>query len=141
MLVLVVPGEPVAKGRPRTVRIGGGVRTYTPKTTADYEGLVAMLANAEWEGPPMEGPLELRVRFFFSRPKRLMRKKDPRGPIYMDRGKDVDNLLKSLCDGLQKSGALHDDRQIASVFAAKWYAAKGAEPQTTVELYELHPTP
>ncbi|SAK33221.1 endodeoxyribonuclease RusA [Burkholderia multivorans] len=41
-VVFVVPGKPVAKGRPRFVRRGPHVRTYTPEPTERYENLVKM---------------------------------------------------------------------------------------------------
>lgn len=39
--------------------LGGGSRTYTPKATADYEGLLSHAARAAMRGrPPMECPVE-----------------------------------------------------------------------------------
>ena len=42
----VVPGKPVAKGRPRFARHGAHVRTFTPEATERYENLVKMAARA-----------------------------------------------------------------------------------------------
>ncbi|HIE4837470.1 TPA: DnaB-like helicase C-terminal domain-containing protein [Burkholderia multivorans] len=58
-VVFVVPGKPVAKGRPRFVRRGPHVRTYTPEPTERYENLVKMAAReAMRDDEPYAGSIE-----------------------------------------------------------------------------------
>jgi Holliday junction resolvase RusA-like endonuclease len=48
MIRFVVPGAPIAKGRPRTGRTRAGAPIhYTPARTRSYEGLVALAAQRE----------------------------------------------------------------------------------------------
>ena len=44
VLDVVIPGQPVGKGRPKFVRATG--RAYTPKGTAEWERSAAYGANA-----------------------------------------------------------------------------------------------
>jgi len=44
LIEITIPGEVVAKGRPRFSRHGGSVRTHTPTKTLNYERLVKMYA-------------------------------------------------------------------------------------------------
>lgn len=44
MIELTIPGEVIAKGRPKFTSRGGYARAYTPKKTRDYEALVKYYA-------------------------------------------------------------------------------------------------
>ena len=62
-----VDGAPVPKGRPKFARRGNFVSTYTPKTTLQYEDLIAYGAKrAMGASEPLETALE--VFFYFSIP-------------------------------------------------------------------------
>ena len=43
----VIPGEPVAKGRPKFSTRGGFVKAITPEKTANYETLVKLAFKQE----------------------------------------------------------------------------------------------
>jgi len=104
-----VPGVPKVKERPRVLKNG---RTYTPKSTALYEALIA----EKYAGPVFTGPVRLDVVFEAERTViRLIPLKGEDKPKL--RG-DIDNYLKALQDGLVKAGAL-DDNQIVQVRARK----------------------
>tara|TARA_R100001129_G_scaffold69966_2_gene47710 strand:- start:18806 stop:19234 length:429 start_codon:yes stop_codon:yes gene_type:complete len=134
-----VPGEPVAKQRPkaRMVRIGGGrmtVKMRTPKKTLDYE---AKVAESCADIPRFEpGPIRVAVVFVFERPKRLMRKKDPQGRVWKTTRSDVDNCLKALLDGM--AGLWSDDAVVCDVRAEKYYAAKGEKPHAAVMIEAIN---
>lgn len=51
-LSFTIPGNPVAKARPRVVRHGGRVMTYTPAQTRIYEDAVRVYARLAWRGKP-----------------------------------------------------------------------------------------
>lgn len=105
-LVFVVPGEPVAKERPRFAKVKKKgsreerVVTYTPKTTAHYEQLVRLhalrgRAIARWPEPRTEDRFSVSIE---------LRLRDPKP-------RDLDNFAKSILDGLQPV-VLRNDAQV-----------------------------
>ena len=87
---IVIPGVPVAKGRPKFSARGGFARAYTPSKTANYETLVKLSAvNAGIE--KTEGPLRVSIAAFW--PMRgAPRKKIPRPIEPKTTRPDVDNV-------------------------------------------------
>jgi Holliday junction resolvase RusA-like endonuclease len=80
----------------------GGV--YTPKTTVDYEKLVAAAWNDKFGMLALNGKLRVIIN------------------IYTDRHakQDVDNLAKSILDGMQRAGAFSEgDEQVYSLGVMK----------------------
>lgn len=109
-----VPGQPIAKGRPRFV----GGHAITPERTREYEQRVAIyarnaLALAGLE--PLAGDLRIAVRFYLP-----SRRSAP----------DLDNLIKAALDGC--NGILYaDDRQVAHL--ESWKGYDPADPRTEIE--------
>jgi len=99
MYKVVVKGKPVAKQRPRLV----GTRVYTPKETHDYEALVRTAARRAGV-KAIVGSVSLSVSFYMPTKHHV----------------DVDNLLKSVMDGLN-GVAYEDDTQVVHVQAWKSY--------------------
>lgn len=96
-----IPGRPVPKGRPRMTKSGG---VYTPKTTVDYEKIVAGAWYDKYGMLSLDGKLRVTIN------------------IHTDRHakQDVDNLAKSILDGMQRAGAFtHGDEQVYSLGAIK----------------------
>jgi crossover junction endodeoxyribonuclease RusA len=114
MLSFVVPGQPIAKGRPRFV----GGHAITPARTKEYEQRVAVYAaNAMAHAGQdlLTGDLAIAVRFYLP-----SRRSEP----------DLDNLIKAALDGC--NGTLYaDDRQVAHLVGWKGYDA--ADPRTEIE--------
>ena len=97
-----VEGRPVPKGRPRLARNGG---VYTPKTTVEYEVRVSNAWYEKYGSTALEGKLV--VWCFFGT--------DRHGK------QDVDNLAKSVLDGLQRAGAFaQGDEQVYKLTASKF---------------------
>jgi Holliday junction resolvase RusA-like endonuclease len=48
---------------------------------------------------------------------------------------DLDNVLKAVCDALEKAGVIEDDKQIAVHHASKVWAAAGEAPAVHVRLW------
>lgn len=95
----------------------GGV--YTPKTTVDYEKLVASVWFDKYGMLSLDGKLRVTIH------------------VYTDRthNQDVDNLAKTVLDGLQRAGAFtHGDEQVWSLGVIK-YASE--TPQTLVSITRL----
>lgn len=134
LLTFVVPGQPVAKGRPRATSIGGHARMFTPAKTRTYEALVQHRATVAREDAswlmedaghpfPWAGPLRVELVAVFRRPGRLFRKKDPAGRIHHDKRPDLDNVAKAILDGMDKAGVWGDDAQVAELEPKKVYGA------------------
>lgn len=124
ILSFEVPGQPVAKARPRVTRRG----TYTPKRTRDYERAVGEAALVAWAARrvTIAGPVAVEVEFTMKvAQKRLWGNFHPVRP-------DVDNLAKVLLDGLH--AIMADDASVARLSATKRYGEHGS---ARVSIYGL----
>jgi Holliday junction resolvase RusA-like endonuclease len=121
VLRLVVPGEPVAKGRPRFTRKGG---VYTPTRTRQAEDVIrgmviAVTPPADRSSRRLEtGPLVLTCRFYRA----------------TGRTADTDNLVKLVKDAL--NGIVwQDDRQVVQLHAARF--DRQPNPRTEIAVYRM----
>lgn len=133
MIRLTVPGQPVAKGRPRAGTVNGKVRMFTPAKTVNYEGLIALAGQQAMDGAPLiDGPLRLSVTATFAIPASWSKKRVA-GALWHTGRPDGDNLLKAVGDGL--NGVVwKDDSQIAVAEIRKLY---GPTPGLLVEVLPL----
>lgn len=107
MQYLVIPGKPVPKARARVRFYDGRVMSYTPPKTREFEKAIRVYAS------------HAGVRLQRGRLATVM--------IFQTNGPgDIDNLIKSVHDGLNKI-AWEDDRQIKAVLAIKLPIEKGNE--------------
>ncbi len=130
-----VPGDPVAKGRPRATTIGGHARLYTPAKTVSFERRVREAAEAAGVAV-LDGPVHLTVLAVWAWPKSKHRKRKPRGWEYRSGGPDLDNIAKAVADALN-SVAYFDDRQIAKLSCGKYRAAQGLASYTYVSIIQI----
>ena len=128
-----IPGEPQGKGRPRFSRATG--RAFTPKGTAEWERGAAFVIRSDWGRAPIDSPVVAKVTAVFSRPGRLLRKKDPDGRMPCTKKPDVDNVVKCVLDALTMGGALRDDKVVWKVCAEKLYASKDESGCVEIELF------
>lgn len=132
MLKLTIPGEPVAKGRPRVTKWG----TYTPEKTKNYETLVKELFFVKHGQTLLEGPLKMKVQAYFTIPKSTSKKRKELmkiGELRPTKKPDLDNILKIIGDALNEI-AYQDDKQIISASIEKFYSE---EPRVEVEIKEV----
>lgn len=130
---LVIPGEPVPKGRPRINRKTGTV--YTPKRTKDYEEFIKWKLISEYKEIPKMDEIVATVRFYLSIPKSASKKRKERMSKDIERPTktpDIDNLFKSVLDGLNKL-AFEDDKQIVEAHLYKHWSKT---PRTEIKLEE-----
>ena len=122
-VVLVIPGLPVPKGRPRFTRAGFA---YTPEKTRRYEKLVAGLASTKRAGlPPFDCPIKVMVTAFMKTPQMSIKKTADAlaGYILPAVKPDIDNLAKAALDAC--NGIIwRDDALICSLLVKKRYAAE-----------------
>lgn len=102
-----VYGIPVPKARPRMTKTG---HCYTPKKTADYEFLVPRYGTTP--AGKLEGAIRLEVVFYYNRPKSASSRN------HHTVKPDLDNLIKSVLDGLNGL-AFHDDSQVVEISGAR----------------------
>lgn len=132
----IVPGKPQGKERPRTVRQGGFVRTYTPKRTADYEEKVRQSYHNYNGNIKLENAIEANIEGIFPVPKSTSKKIKAQmlnGDIEYTKKIDCDNLAKVILDALNNV-AYNDDSQVCRLFVEKRY---GEDPMVKVNLREV----
>lgn len=137
MITFVVPGEPVAKGRPRVTIAGGRAHAYTPAKTAAYEQLVAVYAHAAMKNAPLlEHPVRLHLGIYCKVPGSWPKKKRADALAGIERPAkkpDIDNIIKAVADGM--NGVVWvDDSQIVELACSKWYAL---EPCVSVNVMSV----
>jgi Holliday junction resolvase RusA-like endonuclease len=143
-LRVVVPGEPVAQGRPRAFyRPGLGVRVFDPAKSRSWKGMAQVhmreaIAQAGAVAPLFaDGPLELHVLAVFTCPRSHWRKREPLQRRPKSTKPDGENIAKAVQDA--GTGLLWlDDAQVARLVVEKIVGAQGEAPyiELTVRLLQ-----
>ena len=129
MIEFTYYGEIRGKGRPRFRKVGNFVSTYTPNETRDYEMSIkeSFISQCGTEETYFNNePLRMKLEIYQAIPKSVSKKKTQEmleGKIYPTKKPDIDNILKSVCDSLNKV-AYQDDTQIVEMSQIKRYAEK-----------------
>lgn len=105
-----VEGRPKAKERPR---LGRRRKAYTPEATIAAEEAIA----AAYDGPFFEGPVHVTVLYTLKGQTITISDASDSEPDKLWQG-DIDNLLKTTLDGLQRV-AFADDKQVRRILAHK----------------------
>jgi len=123
-VVFVIPGLPVGKGRPRFVRQGAFVRTFTPEKTASYENLVKVKAEEAMRGRAIiEGAVSVAISLYVTPPASWSQKKKREalaGDVYPISKPDVDNVIKGIFDAMNEI-VWRDDKQVVDIVVKKRY--------------------
>jgi len=124
-LIFSVEGDPVGKQRPRFTKTG---RTYTPKKTSDYEGMIADKAMVAM-GPvtPLETPVAVYIYINHAIPASYSKKRKEACLNRFERPKkpDLDNVAKAYLDAM--NGIVYkDDVQVVSLHVTKRYNTVGS---------------
>lgn len=124
-LAFTIPGNPVAKGRPKLTTIGGMARAYTPAKTRNYEALVRLAAKEAMAGRSLlDGPLHLWVSVYLGIPDSWSKRKKAAALeqlVLPTKKPDVDNVIKAVSDGMN-AVAFTDDSRIVNLTATKRYS-------------------
>lgn len=128
---VIIPGQPVAKGRPRFTRTG---HAYTPDKTVRWEQRAAVILQSAIGGRRYDQPLKIQITAYFERPKRLLTRKASPNRIHHTSKPDADNIAKIACDALTMAGVVRDDSVINQMLVTKYYAAKDAPAQVSILL-------
>lgn len=129
---ITVPGQPQGKGRARVCLRGGYARAYTPDSTAAYENLIKLAYGNRGISVV---PVELAVTAYYRIPKAFSKRKRNEalsGLVRPQTKPDIDNVVKVVCDALNKV-AYNDDTQVVKIVAEKYY---GETPGLVIEIKE-----
>ena len=133
-----IPGKPVAKGRARVNF--KTKREYPDEKTAVYENLVKLTFQEAYPDHDLiTGAVTTSFIAYFPIPKSWSKKKQElarSGKLYMTAKPDIDNLEKSIYDGL-KNVAWKDDDQIVRHFVSKDYSDR---PRVDMFIHALEET-
>lgn len=134
----VLWGEPTGKGRPRFMRAGCGVRTYTPEKTANYETLIKLQYMHECERYmfPDKAMIKMAIKAYYQIPKsasKKSKKKMEDGITRPTKKPDCDNVMKIVADSLNGI-AYRDDSQIVECVINKYYSEA---PRIEVEIENI----
>lgn len=128
-----IDGKPRSLKRHRTGKHG----RYDP-SAGDKQAFL-LLASGHKPEIPFTGPLDMILTFVFKRPKSHYRTGKysevlkSNAPKHHTSTPDLDNLVKFVCDALNKEFFV-DDKQVRLINAIKVYGANSA---TVVDIYEL----
>ena len=125
MVMYVVYGEPVGKGRPRFARRGNFVSTYSPQKTKTYEDEIRMMAKAAMgSSEALETPVTVAIYIRVGIPasfSKQKRKDALEGILKPTKKPDIDNIAKCFLDGMNDIVYL-DDKQVVNLHVTKLYA-------------------
>lgn len=113
-IFITAPGDPVATARGRHGRNG---HVFTPSRSLEYQNAIALLVRSASSASELVCPFRLEARFYCSDYHR----------------KDLDNLLKSVMDGITKSRLWRDDSQVQQLSATVFRGQGNARAEVTIE--------
>lgn len=121
MIRITIPGEPVAKGRPRLTR--GGI-AYTPAKTQRWESTAKLFcASAVWGGL-IDYPVRVVIDAYFGVPSswpKWKREMAELENVWHTSTPDADNCQKAALDALNGT-VLRDDSLVCSATVHKRYS-------------------
>lgn len=138
-LTLYIPGQPIAKARPRFVRRGKFVQTFNPQETLEGRWLYQVYLQLPEGFKPFEFPVYISLEFVMPIPKSVSKARRAlmeKALIHHTKKPDCDNCVKFVLDCC--NGVLwRDDSQVVRLSAVKRY---GSEPHTKIILMnaEVH---
>lgn len=140
MLKITIPGNPIAKKRPRFARRGKFVTIYSDQETEEGKAFLQIKEQVNGH-KPFEGAVSVRSVFYMPRPKnhfgtgRNDGKLKPSAPKYHTKKPDIDNLIKFYYD-IMNVLVWEDDAQVVSESSEKKYCRPGEQPGIEIDVIE-----
>ena len=132
--MVVVPGNPKGKQRPRMTKSG---LVYTPKATKDAEMKIKVAYSMAAGGVPypLEQPLKLILNVYYQlgQLKKKERQQALEAKIFPTKKPDIDNVAKLVMDSCT-GVAYEDDRQVVELVCKKYYSTR---PRIEFELIPI----
>jgi Holliday junction resolvase RusA-like endonuclease len=121
-ITITLPGEPVAKGRPRFTKTG---HAFTPAKSRHFEHMLRIVAGQAMRGRiPLQGGVRVTLQAFLPVPSSWSQKKQKlalAGDLHPTTRPDLDNLMKGVADAC--NGIVwRDDKQIIEAKLTKAYS-------------------
>ena len=137
LIVVEIPGEPCAQGRPRFARRGQHMVAYDPAKSRTWKATAQdHMRHAMAGSQPMQGPVECELFATFTCPKSDWRKREPVIARWHAKKPDAENVAKAILDAA--TGVLWlDDAQVSKLEVSKVIASQGAAPGVRVEVRAL----
>lgn len=120
MLSFTIPGRPISKSNFKlTNKHGQAWLPHKGKHSkyAAYENYIAGILNEQYQGPVIEGDIITVLKLYF--PNKVMG--------------DIHNYPKSICDGIEKSGIILNDKQLKPFIILDFIDKEN--PRVEIELY------
>ena len=122
MIKLTIPGRPISKSNFKLHNIHG--QSWMPSTGKHskylaYENMIAGFINQQYFGDTIEEDLITILKLYF--PNKRMG--------------DLHNYPKSICDGIEKSGIIKNDKQLKPVLLFDFIDKNN--PRVEIELYPI----
>ena len=138
ILHLIVLGKPTGK-QEKLFRGPKFAHRYLTKATRQFQDLVRFEAAAlaqelgiDETAPQYKGPVAIRLKCYFSKPKSRQRKATSGVDMPRTVAPDNDNLAKAVQDGLSKV-LFYDDAQVWKISIEKWET--DGTPRTELTIY------
>ena len=142
-ILITIPAEPIAQGRPRLSSRGGFARAYDPPKSRTWKKFVADYAREAMEryklDNPLDGPLMIKIRFGFPLPKSQHRK-NPKPMMWHMKRPDLDNLYKGVIDAMEGI-VYHRDSEIVKVVMDKVIVPQGDAPYVNLAVVSVEGNP
>lgn len=138
MIEFIVPAVPIAQPRARATAFNGHARVYEPTKhpIKAFKATVRMAAQSAYNGPPLEGALQVDCVFVFPRSKAMIWKRKPMPRVRHTKKPDRDNCDKAVLDAL--NGLLwRDDCQVCAGELEKWIASGDEQPHVIIRVKEV----
>ncbi len=140
-LRVTIPGEPVAQGRGRAVRMGKGVRVVDPTRARNWKATAAehiRIAMIQQHHQMMAGPLRVVIRCYWACPRSKCLKTKPRPAEWRPKRPDADNLAKAVLDAATDV-IWWDDAQVVHLTVEKWQADQAEPARVELAVEEINP--
>jgi Holliday junction resolvase RusA-like endonuclease len=133
---IFIPGDPVAQPRPTISTRGGFARAYVDAKHPIHAYKQAVrLAYVNAGGEVIEGPVEVKITCWFSRPKSHSKKRSV-APEPKITKPDLDNVGKAILDALNEI-AYNDDGQVYRLTVEKWHVGPNENVGTEILITEI----
>ena len=116
MIKIVIPDKPLSKSNSKAINKYG--KSYIPTEYKEYEEKVIWACKQAYKGDPIDEKCIMILKLYFAD----------------NRNRDAHNYPKSICDGIEKSGLITNDKLFKPVLIKEYRV--DSNPRAEVEIYK-----